>query len=122
MGDAPPDADGIGHPACPPFPAGGAGRQRCATPVHAAIARSNSLSRGRATMPRDPRKSSSMRGQFFAEPALSDFGVRPLALTTSKLRPSGVTRTEVGNQPVGMNPSGRAAPRTPISNTATLLL
>src|ERR1041384_6290416 len=48
--------------------------------------------------------------------------VRPWPFATSKWRPSGVTRTEVGYHPTGMNPSGRARPSRLTSNTATSLL
>src|SRR5215813_12347524 len=44
----------------------------------------------------------------------------PLPLATSKRLPSGVTRTEVGYQPVGMKPSERLLPGRLISNTATI--
>src|SRR6266478_4977402 len=47
---------------------------------------------------------------------------RPLPLATSNWRPSGVTRTEVGYQPTGMNPSDRLLPMTLTSKTAMLLL
>src|SRR5262245_53019418 len=46
----------------------------------------------------------------------------PLPLVTSSRRPSGVTRTDVGYQPTGMNPSERLAPGELTSKTATLLL
>src|SRR5688572_13030496 len=48
--------------------------------------------------------------------------VAPLPFATSSVRPSRVTRTLVGNQPVGIKPSERARPRVSTSNTATLLL
>ena len=48
--------------------------------------------------------------------------VTPLPLATTSVRPSGVARTLVGNQPTGMKPSERAWPRDETSNTATSLL
>ena len=49
-------------------------------------------------------------------------GITPLPLATSKCRPSGVTRTEVGYQPTGMKPRERLFPGVPTSKTATVLL
>ncbi len=46
----------------------------------------------------------------------------PLPLATSRCLPSGVTRTDVGYQPTGMNPSERLLPGVLTSNTATRLL
>src|SRR3982750_1565326 len=46
----------------------------------------------------------------------------PLPLATSRCLPSGVTRTEVGYQPTGMNPNERLLPGELTSNTATILL
>ena len=48
--------------------------------------------------------------------------VSPLPLATSRCLPSGVTRTDVGYQPTGMNPSDRLLPGVPTSKTATTLL
>ncbi len=48
--------------------------------------------------------------------------VRPLPFATSNCRPSGVTRTEVGYQPTGMNPSEWLRPIEVTSKTATSLL
>src|ERR1035437_9831446 len=48
--------------------------------------------------------------------------VRPLPLATSRCLPSGVTRTEVGYQPTGMNPNERLLPGFSTSKTATVLL
>src|SRR3954469_15380798 len=48
--------------------------------------------------------------------------VTPLPLATSRVFPSAVTRTQVGNQPTGMKPSEVARPTWETSNTATLLL
>ncbi len=47
---------------------------------------------------------------------------KPLPLATSRCLPSGVTRTEVGYQPTGMNPSERLLPGVLMSKTATALL
>src|SRR5258708_30705535 len=47
------------------------------------------------------------------------FDMPPLPLAISSLRPSGVTRTEVGYQPLGMKPSDRLLPGSATSNTAT---
>ncbi len=56
-------------------------------------------------------------------PAVGTFGfalgVPPLPLATSRRRPSGVTRTEVGYHPTGMKPSDRLLRRTLTSKTAT---
>src|SRR5207249_1074254 len=49
-------------------------------------------------------------------------GMIPFPLATNRRLPSGVTRTEVGYQPTGMNPSERLLPATLTSNTAMLLL
>jgi hypothetical protein len=49
-------------------------------------------------------------------------GVIPLPLATSRCFPSGVTRTDVGYQPTGMNPSERLLPGFSTSKTATVLL
>src|SRR6266545_4099187 len=46
----------------------------------------------------------------------------PFPLATKRRLPSGVTRTDVGYQPTGMNPSDRLLPGTLTSNMATLLL
>ena len=48
--------------------------------------------------------------------------LKPLPLATTRVLPSLVTRTLVGNQPTGMNPSDLALPAVSTSNTATLLL
>src|SRR5579859_5891496 len=48
--------------------------------------------------------------------------VSPFPLATSRCLPSGVTRTEVGYQPTGMNPSERALRTMETSKTAMLLL
>jgi len=45
----------------------------------------------------------------------------PLPLATSRRRPSGVTRTDVGYHPAGMKPSDRLRPRRATSKTATTL-
>src|ERR1039457_5488876 len=50
------------------------------------------------------------------------FEERPLPLATSRCRPSGVTRTDVGYQPTGTNPSERLLPGFATSKTATMLL
>src|SRR5437764_1586011 len=50
------------------------------------------------------------------------FEMIPFPLATNKRLPSGVTRTEVGYHPTGMNPSERLLPGALTSNTATLLL
>ena len=50
------------------------------------------------------------------------FEIRPLPLATSNCLPSGVTRTDVGYQPTGINPSGRLFPEFETSKTARLLL
>src|SRR2546421_1561310 len=50
------------------------------------------------------------------------FEMMPFPLATSRCRPSGVTRTEVGYQPTGMKPSERLLPGVRTSKTATLLL
>src|SRR5438876_1081711 len=49
-------------------------------------------------------------------------GASPLPLATSRCLPSGVTRTEVGYHPTGMNPSERLLPAVLTSKTATRLL
>src|SRR5215472_15321478 len=49
-------------------------------------------------------------------------GITPLRLATNRVSPSGVTRTESGYQPTGMNPSDRLWPGLVTSNTATVLL
>src|SRR5258708_40032435 len=49
-------------------------------------------------------------------------GTRPFPLATSSCFPSGVTRTDVGYQPVGMNPNERLRPGVLTSNTARVLL
>src|SRR5437899_8622081 len=49
-------------------------------------------------------------------------GMSPLPLATSRRLPSGVTRTEVGYQPTGMNPSERLLPTVETSKTATVLM
>src|SRR5262245_44627243 len=50
------------------------------------------------------------------------FGALPLPLAISSFLPSGVMRTEVGYQPVGINPSARLRPGMATSKTATVLL
>src|ERR1039457_4792454 len=50
------------------------------------------------------------------------FEVSPLPLATSRCLPSGVTRTDVGYQPTGMNPSERLLLGFSTSKTATVLL
>src|SRR5271156_6130024 len=66
-----------------------------------------------------------MLSGFFFSPGFGPcglaFGVPPLPLATSRRLPSGVTRTEVGYQPVGIKPSDRLRPGTRTSNTATVL-
>src|SRR5260221_8241456 len=52
----------------------------------------------------------------------SAFDVKPFPFATSRRLPSGVTRTEVGYHPTGINPRDRLAPMAEMSNTATLLL
>src|SRR3954462_1528493 len=76
-----------------------------------------------------PGNSSEMVWIFPSRFLLSGWGplgfaleVSPLPLATSNCRPSGVTRTEVGYQPTGINPSERLLPITLTSKTATLLL
>src|ERR1700676_5321898 len=49
-------------------------------------------------------------------------GRRPLPLATSSFFPSGVIRTEVGYQPVGMKPRDRLRPTVLTSKTARELL
>src|SRR5271157_988185 len=49
------------------------------------------------------------------------FGAPPLPLATSRCLPSGVTRTDVGYQAVGIKPSDRLRPGWRTSNTATAL-
>ena len=46
----------------------------------------------------------------------------PLPLATSSFFPSGVTRTEVGYQPLGMNPSEWLLPGVSTSNTPMALM
>src|SRR5579859_702434 len=48
--------------------------------------------------------------------------VRPLPLATRSCLPLGVTRTEVGYQPTGINPNERLLPGVLTSKTATRLL
>src|SRR3954466_957567 len=49
------------------------------------------------------------------------FGATPLPFRTRSFLPSVLTRTEVGYQPVGMNPRERLLPGTLMSNTARAL-
>src|SRR5580658_1955947 len=51
-----------------------------------------------------------------------DLVVAPLPLATSSLRPSGVTRTEVGYHPTGMKPQEALLPRWMTSKTAMALM
>src|SRR5262245_48788225 len=50
------------------------------------------------------------------------FEVNPFPFATNIFLPSGITRTEVGYQPTGINPSERDLPGVLTSNTATILL
>src|SRR5271170_7712817 len=50
-----------------------------------------------------------------------DLAVAPLPLATTSLRPSGVTRTEVGYHPTGMKPQEVLLPRWLTSKTAMAL-
>ena len=51
-----------------------------------------------------------------------DLEANPLPLVTNSRRPSGVTRTEVGYHPVGMNPIDRLRPGCRTSKTAIALM
>ena len=51
-----------------------------------------------------------------------DFETSPFPFATSNRLPSGVTRTEVGYHPTGMNPSERLLPGCAMSNTAMALM
>src|SRR3954463_3186391 len=55
-------------------------------------------------------------------PLRLDFEIRPFPLATSKCLPFGVTRTQVGYQPTGINPSERLRPGSETSNTETALM
>src|ERR1035438_7655464 len=59
-------------------------------------------------------------------PGCGPFGVAldvsPFPLATSRCLPSGVTRTDVGYQPTGINPREWLLPELPTSKTATTLL
>ena len=48
--------------------------------------------------------------------------ISPLPLATSKCLPSGVTRTEVGYQPTGINPRERLLPSSAMSKTEMALM
>src|SRR5438552_19097034 len=63
-------------------------------------------------------------GSSFPGCGPSRFGLdeTPFPLVTKRCFPSGVTRTEVGYQPTGMNPSERLLPGLETSKTARLLL
>src|ERR1039457_4297518 len=95
-----------------------------------ASCRSNSLRGGRGMMVRGAWKRLAMycTGSELSErtPGWGPWGLaleeRPLPLATSRCRPSGVTRTDVGYQPTGMNPSERLFPGFATSKTATMLL
>src|SRR5512135_2717316 len=55
-------------------------------------------------------------------PSRLAFEVVPLPLATQSALPSRATRTEVGYQPVGMNPSGVLPPNSLTFTTATLFV
>src|ERR1035441_374097 len=106
------------------------GLQRYACAVWPISGASNALRGGRSMMLKVPWKSREISCTFGSVPELTPgcgprglaLGVRPLPLATSRCLPSGVTRTDVGYQPTGMNPSERLLPGFSTSKTATVLL
>src|ERR1044071_1306943 len=105
------------------------GLQRYAWAVQAPSCSFNLSSAGRSMMASVPRNRPPMYSRTVAGasrpgcgPFRFDREISPFPLATSSRLPSGVTRTDVGYQPTGMNPSERLLPGTPTSNTARLLL
>ena len=106
------------------------GEQRKAVAVNASSCFSNSGLGGMSTMLTLPLNNPPMYsttvfgGVFFpgCGPAGFAFDALPLPFAISSLLPSGVSRTEVGYQPVGMKPIDRLWPRTLTSQTATVLI
>src|SRR5436190_24079452 len=126
MGERPPGFAGMGDASR----VAGAffGMHANASADHAAICASNLFMTGRSMTDTEPCMSPPMYSLMTAGallPGLSPcrlaFEMPPLPFATKSLFPSGDTRTEVGYQPVGINPSERALPTSSTSKTASVL-